>query len=174
MLDLSLFKKLDAEQKHWMSLAIAGVIIADGIVDNEERNLVGNILRHMENLEKAEDMLSILRAKKVPGLPRITVKDRSLAVEMLFTATRIAIVDNNLAPKERDYLIYIGAVLSFPRDFFRELFNWAKQQAEVNQQQAEVNQLQMRLIKRGTTIDDFDASLIQQSAKNLLLRSESE
>ena len=160
MLDLSLFETLDSEQIHWMTLAIAGVVIADGIIDNEERNVVKDILVHMESLEKAESMLAVLTAKKIPTLPKITIQDRSVAVEMLFTAIGVAIVDDHLSPTEAKYLMYVGAVLSFPKEFIEDCLDWAKEQTEMNRRR-------MRITQRGTTLNLYDPNLIGECSKKL-------
>ena len=160
MLNLSFLDKLSDDQKQWMALAIAGMVVADGIIDKRELNDLGGVLTHMGNIDKAQKLMEMLKAKKVPRLPRIEVKDRGLAVHMLLAVAKVGIVDNSLSNKEAAYLIYLGAVLHFPKDYMQNILKWAKQQAEVSR-------FQVELIKKGVTLDLDDPELIGDYASKV-------
>ncbi len=153
MLNLSFFDQLNDEQKQWMTYAIAGMVGADGIIDRKELNDLGQVLLHMESIEKAESLMTMLKNKHIPRLPAIVVVDRKVAVRMIFALAKVAIVDDSLSPKEADYLAYAGAVLSFPKDYVREILLWAKQQSVANKAQAEI-------ARKGQNLDCHDTTLI--------------
>ncbi|MBF0279925.1 MAG: hypothetical protein HQM13_19165 [SAR324 cluster bacterium] len=153
MLNLSFLDKLNDDQKKWMTLAIAGMVVADGIIDKRELSDLGVVLSHLGNIEKAQKLMGMLKAKQIPRLPRIKIDDRGLAVQMLLAVTKVGIVDNSLSAKEADYLIYLGAILHFPKDYTQSILKWAKQQAEISR-------LQMEIVKKGMNIDVEDYELI--------------
>lgn len=153
MLNLSFLDKLDKDQRKWMTIAIAGMIVSDGVIDKRELNDLGGVLLHMENIEKAESLITMLKSREIPKLPAITVEDRTVATQMLFSLAKVGIVDNSLSSREADFLIYAGAVLSFPKDYVQEVLRWAKQQAELNK-------IQAAMAIKGTKMDVQDTELI--------------
>ncbi|MBF0288219.1 MAG: hypothetical protein HQM14_10405 [SAR324 cluster bacterium] len=153
MLNLSFFDQLEDEQKQWMTYAIAGMVGSDGVIDRKELNDLGQVLLHMESIEKAESLMTMLKNKLIPRLPAIEVKDRKIATRMIFALAKVAIVDDNLSPKEADYLVYAGAVLNFPKDYIKEILLWAKAQSGANKAQTEI-------ARKGQSLDLHDATLI--------------
>ena len=163
MLDESLFEILEPEQKHWMILAIAGMVFADGKLDKDEREDLQLVLSLMEDIEGAQKLMKRLTGKQLPQLPKISVEDRGLAVLLLSTLTEVAIADNILSPNEAQYLIYIGAVLHFPKAYVEDFLTWAKQKAELNK-------FEESLVTQGNTLDLHDATLIGEWARKLELQ----
>ena len=160
MLNLSFLDKLSDDQKQWMTLAIAGMVVADGIIDKRELSDLGTVLTYLGNIDKAQKLMEMLKAKEIPRLPKILVKDRNLAVQMLLAVAKVGVVDNTLSAKEATFLIYVGAVLNFPKDYVQSILKWAKQQAEVSR-------FQMETIKEGMAIDVEDTGLIGDYARKM-------
>ena len=160
MLNLSFLDKMTEDQKKWMALAIAGMVVADGSIDKRELNDLGGVLTYLGNIEKAQRLMQMLKAKQIPRLPRIEIKDRGMAVQMLLAVAKVGIVDNNLSSKEATFLIYTGAVLNFPKDYTEKILKWAKEQAAVSRFQIEV-------IGQGVNLDIVDLSLVGDYARKV-------
>ena len=164
MVDPSIFEILEPEQKHWLILAIAGMVFADGKLDKDERDDLILVLSVMEDIDGAQKLMKRLKGKQLPQLPKITLQDRGLAVLLLSILTEVAIADNILSPNEAQYLIYLGAVLNFPKDYVENFLNWAKQQADLNQSKNS-------MLTQGNTIDLHDSTFIAEWARKLELQN---
>ncbi|MBF0280333.1 MAG: hypothetical protein HQM13_21235 [SAR324 cluster bacterium] len=126
-------KSLPESAKVWFSRAVAGVILADGKVNEDELfYLKGTIMFLGDDLE-VKNIIDSVKAKQTPQLDRLTV-DRKTAARMFIELVKLTVTDDKLTREEAQYFVSIGTHLGFDSIFSKKVLEWGKKFCEVNRE----------------------------------------
>jgi DNA-binding response OmpR family regulator len=121
----SLFlSSLTEQERQWFLAAAGSIVLADGIVESEEAELLESLLKSMEAHEETEMIADLLRKRQQAELPEIEV-ERSKAFELLLLLIRVAAVDGRIVDSELAYFTKAAQHLGFPESYVKELVAWA-------------------------------------------------
>jgi uncharacterized tellurite resistance protein B-like protein len=103
---------MDAETRQKLCQLVAGIIIADDILDEHEEQFIDRLIERF-GLGNSRDVIFPLvdrdeAAEQIKQLPKDAQDE---AVGLLIEA---ACIDGQIAPEERDYLRAIAAALAIP------------------------------------------------------------
>lgn len=121
----SFMSKLSEEQKKWLAYAIAGMISADGVVEESELVFLRGIIVFLENKVDINELILMVKNKKKPPLEILRKVDRNSAFQMFMYLGKIAVADDKLSKTEADFLKYAGSRLGFDESFTRALIQLA-------------------------------------------------
>ena len=62
-------EQLDSEDKNWFARAIAGMVVADGRVDESETAFLKEALGFLEDRSQVEQIMGIVKQGKPPEMP---------------------------------------------------------------------------------------------------------
>jgi len=116
---------MEPATKEWFARAIVGMILADGRIDKAEIDYLKNMLGYLNEKSLDESILKMLQSKKMPVLePLEIVANESL--EIVKHLTMIAVVDEDLASREVEFLSYVATQLGLPGEIANRFLSLAK------------------------------------------------
>lgn len=135
----SFIEKLPKHTKKWIAMALAGMVVADGVVDNSELDALKEAIGFLDDTASIEELMDIVKSRKVPTLDVIQGQ-RGPAAKILMHLAKIAVMDEKLTASEARFFIHAGTKLGFPEQFSKEILDWARAMVEVKKRE-------MKLIK---------------------------
>jgi hypothetical protein len=127
--------------KVWSAKAIAGIIVADGVVTNAELAILRESIGFLDNPETINELVEMVKIRERPKL-EVLKTDRSIAIKILISLALVALTDNKLSPKEVEYFNYIAGKLGFEKAIARLAIEWGREFTELDKKKNE-------LIKKG-------------------------
>ena len=122
-------EKLDSEDKNWFARAIAGMVVADGRVDESETAFLKEALGFLEDRSQVEQIMGIVKQGKPPEMPAAKI-DSKQAFIMLKYLSELMVADAHLSPGEVRFFLYSGRLLGFTPDILTKLWKTARAQLE--------------------------------------------
>ncbi len=116
---------LENDQKQWLANAICGAITADGSIAPEELEYLEKALAFLPSQTDVNNMMQAVKDQTLPELDRLPGATREMEVKIFIELTVVISVDNVLGANEIDYLLNIGRMLGFGREFVRVVIRWA-------------------------------------------------
>ena len=92
-------EQLDSEDKNWFARAIAGMVVADGRVDESETAFLKEALGFLEDRSQVEQIMGIVKQGKPPEMPAAKI-DSKQAFVMLKYLSELMVADAHLSPGE--------------------------------------------------------------------------
>lgn len=129
-----LFEQLEEEQKRWVALAIATVIVADKIVTEDEVRHLKDALSFLSSKEEMTRVVEFVKQKSVPPLKPLTV-NLKLAVMIWIYILKAITNDGKLSPSEVGALTDLAQKLKIPSDLMKEILAWATEVAKLHKQE---------------------------------------
>ena len=129
--------KLPPEVKLWFARAIAGMITADGTVTDDEVAFLREAINFLEGVDDINQIVNLVKSRKIPGLQSINI-DMTLAREILFYISDIAVTDGNLSQREIDFFRYIGSKLGIDQAYCQKIITWAKDYDQLKRRKQEI------------------------------------
>ncbi len=131
-MDNALIDNLNNEQKKWLAIAVTGVVIADGVLDDSEIDFLENVLSFLENEEMVDNLLEMVRQMKLPPLRPLKVEAR-VAYQIFRELVPVAAAGGTLSDRELQFMELALKRLGFnDPDFVREALDMVKLRAECN------------------------------------------
>lgn len=128
MLDITIIDNLNTEQREWLSKAIVGLAVADGLVHISEKIYIQAVFKTLEDTLDIQKLIQDLKFYTKPELKILKV-ERKIAAQILMLLTEMCVMDHRFTQTEADYLVYIGSRLGFALDQVKPLLNWACEMA---------------------------------------------
>lgn len=128
---------LSADGRLWVATAIAGMICADGHVDDSEIQYLREIIQFLESKEHINEVISMVKRKERPILKSLKL-EREQAFEILKLLTSLAATDTKLAQSEAKFLKYAGSKLGFDPAFSNRMMKWAVQRIQADKMEKEL------------------------------------
>ncbi|MEC8155831.1 MAG: DUF2225 domain-containing protein, partial [SAR324 cluster bacterium] len=122
-------EQLDSEDKNWFARAIAGMVVADGRVDESETAFLKEALGFLEDRSQVEQIMGIVKQGKPPEMPAAKI-DSKQAFIMLKYLSELMVADAHLSPGEVRFFLYSGRLLGFTPDILTKLWKTARAQLE--------------------------------------------
>jgi len=132
---------LSEKERSWLIEAIAGMILSDGTVQEEEIKYLRKIMTLLSDRNEASRLADFIKQKKLPEIQILGKKNRQKSFEMLLILAKIAIVDGKLVDQEASFLIHAGGQLGFDKLYCKEVLNWAKAQMALDLDQKRLRQI---------------------------------
>ncbi len=119
-------KSLPKVAQVWSAKAIAGIIVADGMVTNAELEVLRESIGFLESVDTINEIVNMVKSREKPKL-EVLKTDRSLATKILISLALVALVDEKLSQAEIDYFIYIAGKLGFEPGIVKMTINWGRE-----------------------------------------------
>lgn len=114
----------EQEHKNWFARAIVGLIVVDGVLNDEELEYLEHMIMYLEDPVLAEYLVQEIKDKNPPTLPILRL-ERDIAISMLLEFMELVIIDEKIAKPEAGYFIEIAQKLGFDFSFARKILTWA-------------------------------------------------
>lgn len=130
-MDFINFDVMNSEEKQWFASAIAGMILADGHVDNKELESLREAITFLEDPAEINRLVTLVKNKQMPQLMAMRMEGKK-AFNILKYLAELSIVDGRLSLTEKDYFFDAGFCLGFPEDLLKKIIRTASKQMEAN------------------------------------------
>jgi len=110
----------------WAAKAIAGIIVADGIVTDEELNVLKESISFLNNKDTINEIVSLVKDRVKPDL-EVFKTDRKTSANILLSLGLVAVSDDKLTMQEAQYFNYIAGKLGFGSGYAKIALAWAKE-----------------------------------------------
>ena len=115
----------------WSAKAIAGIIVADGVVTNAELGVLRESIGFLEDVDSINDIVTMVKDREKPKL-EVLKTDRSTATKILMSLALVALTDDKLSSAETDYFKYIAGKLGFEGGIAKATIAWGREFIALN------------------------------------------
>lgn len=123
--------RLPKVAKIWSAKAIAGIIVADGVVTNAELALLRESINFLDDADTINELIEMVKLREKPKL-EVLKTDRSTATKILISLALVSFTDNKISQNEIEYFNYIAGKLGFEKDIARLAMNWSREYTELD------------------------------------------
>ena len=103
---------MDLDTRHKICQLVAGIVIADDILDDQEEAFLDRLLKSFEIYSGRDALFPLVDRDEAAAQMKALPKDaQSEAMRLLIEA---ACIDGQIAPEERDYLRAVAAAIDVP------------------------------------------------------------
>jgi len=148
------FSALSPEAKQWLASAIAGMICADGQVDDKELGFLREVIQFLDTAEEINKMINLVKKREKPVL-RVLKVDHRKSYDMMKLLTSLSAQDDRLARSEAKFLKYAGAKLGYEPSFINSMMKWALKEIEVSRMEHELWETAKVLVPNYTDLINF-------------------
>lgn len=112
--------------KIWSAKAIAGIIVADGVVTNAELSILRESISFLEDTEIINEIVEMVKIREKPKL-QVLKTDRATAAKILISLAVVALTDDKLNALEVAYFNYIAGKMGFEKKMARAAMDWSRE-----------------------------------------------
>lgn len=131
---------LSADEKKWFAIAITGIVVADGVISQDEIVYLQKALAFLENKATIDKMIVMIKERKLPPLKPLRINP-VIGFEIFKELAMIAASDTKLAKKEAEFLKLAGNRLGFDTNFIQKVISWSVKLTEVRKEEAKLKEL---------------------------------
>ena len=131
------FSALSSEAKRWLASAIAGIISADGQVNDTELEFLRGVIQFLDTADEINHMVNLVKKREKPVL-RILKLDTRNSYNIMKLLTSLSAQDDRLAQSEANFLKYAGAKLGYESNFITQMMKWAIKEMEVSKMESDM------------------------------------
>ncbi|MBU2513961.1 TerB family tellurite resistance protein [bacterium] len=117
---------MSPETKEWFAKAIVGMILADGRIDKAELEYLNNLIGFLERQDLVQSISNMLKNNQTPELEPLELVANE-ALEIVKHLTVMAVVDENLATREVEFLHHVANQLGLPDEIADRFLALAKE-----------------------------------------------
>ncbi len=117
--------------QYWSAKAIAGIIVADGVVTNAELSVLRESISFLEDVESINEIVSMVKNREKPKL-EVLKTDRAIATKILMSLALVALTDDKITNAETEYFKYIAGKLGFEHGIAKSTMNWGREFVALN------------------------------------------
>jgi len=114
------------ETKEWFAKAVVGMILADGRIDKAEIDYLNNLIGFLNEGDLVQRISEMLKNSEMPELESLEIVTNE-ALEIVKHLVVMAVVDEDLAPREVSFLKYVTSQLGLPEDIPDRFLSLAKE-----------------------------------------------
>lgn len=133
----SFISNLPMAGKIWSAKAIAGIIVADGVVTDAELVILRESISFLEDIDVINEIVEMVKDRVTPEL-EVLKTDRKIAAKILMSLAMVALTDNKLSGHETKYFIYIAGKLGFEPGIAKMMMNWGKDYIALNEKKRSI------------------------------------
>ncbi len=127
--------------KIWSAKAIAGIIVADGVVPNAELSILRESISFLEDTEIINEIVEMVKIREKPKL-QVLKTDRVTATKILISLAIVAFTDDKLNANEIEYFNYIAGKMGFEKSMAKNAMDWGREFIDLDKKKKQ-------LIKKG-------------------------
>ncbi len=128
--------------KVWSAKAIAGIIVADGVVTNAELLILRESISFLEDAETINEIVDMVKIREKPKL-QVLKTDRATATKILISLAVVTLTDDKLNAAEIEYFNYIAGKMGFEKKIAKNAMDWGREFIALDKKKRQ-------LIKKGT------------------------
>jgi hypothetical protein len=140
-IDPKMLNDLTPQAKKWFARAVAGIIAADGVIDEREIDFLKLTLTFLKNENEVNEIVDLVKQKKLPILPQLRDINRPVAFTMLVLITKLAIYDFHFSKTEGEYVKQVATKLGFNKNFQNIFLTWASDTAALNKKMEDLKRM---------------------------------
>ena len=133
----SLIESLSQEAKIWAARAIAGVIVADNVIRQEELKVLKEAISFLDDGYIVNQIVEQIKTRSLAILENLKT-DRETAVNIIMVLAHTAAVDTDLAKQEVEYIVQAGQKIGLSKRYTNRVIKWHQEYARI---EAEKSQL---------------------------------
>ena len=103
---------MSIEEKIWFARAIAGMIVADGRVDDSELEFLKEAISFLEDRDQVNGIMTVVRQGKTPSLEARKIDPKQSFIILKYLA-ELMVVDGKMSETEITFFVYAGGLLGF-------------------------------------------------------------
>ncbi|MBF0352501.1 MAG: hypothetical protein HQM11_15830 [SAR324 cluster bacterium] len=145
--DESWLEQLSDDEKTWLAIAMAGLIVSDGVVDASELEYLGSTIAFVKNPDTIKQIIQLVRDRRLPPMKNLNVSGL-LAYQMLKTLSVVAVVDKKFSRNEAEFLKIAGNRLGLDPPFIEEVLKLAKIQVQFLREDARLNEIASHIVRQ--------------------------
>lgn len=119
-------EKMSPEAKRWFAKAVVGMMLADGHIDRAEVNYFNDLVGFLNDEKLVRSMSDMLSNNQTPDLEPFDVLP-NVGLEILKHLTIMAVVDEDLAPGEVEFLNEVSQKLGLTEGITERFLALAKE-----------------------------------------------
>jgi len=112
--------------KVWSAKAIAGIIVADGVVTNAELSILRESISFLEDAETINEIVDMVKIREKPKL-QVLKTDRTTATKILISLAVVTLTDDKLNAAEIEYFNYIAGKMGFEKKIAKNAMDWGRE-----------------------------------------------
>ncbi len=166
-MDETVLGSLSPEVKSWFVDALQGMIMCDGGLDDYEIAYLRTILAFLGDIQQAERLIKMIRAKEEVDLHPISIEKEN-AFEIFTIVMKMAFVDGKIDRLEADYMFQLGLLMGYDHDIVKRMLSWGQSRLKANLEYEQMRQMVMateRNFVKGPQ-SAFHAGLVGKSARS--------
>lgn len=121
----------------WSAKAIAGIIVADGVVTNAELEVLRESISFLEDVNSINEIVAMVKDREKPTL-EVLKTERSIATKILMSLALVALTDDKLTQPETEYFTYIAGKLGFESGIAKSVMNWGREFIALNRKKQNI------------------------------------
>lgn len=129
---------LSLEEKIWFARAIAGMVVADGRVDDSELEFLRDAISFLEDKDQVNKIMGIVRQNKTPSLEPRRIDPKQSFIILKYLA-ELMVVDGKMSETEITFFVYAGNLLGFTEKILTKLWKTARAMLEATKPLAKIS-----------------------------------
>ena len=125
IMQLPNLKEMSSEEKKWFAYSIAGMVVADGRVDQSEMKFLREAINFLNDKDEINELMTIIKKAKPPEMSPIDIEPKQ-AFLMLKYLAQLMVADSDLASNEISFFILTGRLLGFNDEILTKLWKSAR------------------------------------------------
>ena len=119
------------ETLDWVVIAIANIVVADGIIEKHEFVALQEAIGLLQDKEEIHALMDRVKKKELIEISSIRINDE-LAIKIFFYLAAIAVIDGELKKSEAEILKTCGHSMGLEDDLIKAVIQWTLKQMEIN------------------------------------------
>ncbi len=128
---------LPKSAQYWSAKAIAGIIVADGVVTNAELAVLRESISFLEDVESINEIVTMVKEREKPKL-EVLKTERGIATKILMSLALVALTDDKISPAETEYFSYIAGKLGFESGIAKATMTWGREFIALNKKKQSI------------------------------------
>ncbi|MGA1644873.1 MAG: DUF2225 domain-containing protein [bacterium] len=129
---------MSVEEKIWFARAIAGMIVADGRVDDSELEFLKEAISFLEDRDQVNGIMAVVRQGKTPSLEARKIDPKQSFIILKYLA-ELMVVDGKMSETEITFFVYAGGLLGFTSNILTKLWKTARSMLEATKPLAKIS-----------------------------------
>jgi hypothetical protein len=121
----------------WSAKAIAGIIVADGVVTNAELVVLRESISFLEDMGAINEIVTMVKNREKPTLG-VLKTDRVIATKILMSLAVVTFTDDKISQAETEYFNFIAGKLGFEHGIAKAVMNWGREFIALNKRKQNI------------------------------------
>ncbi len=136
---------MGSAHKVWYAKAIAGAVVSDGVVTEEEKGYLNKVIDFLDDKEESKRIMKIVNKKEIPQLEYLKDIDPGFSKRILISLAKIVVADTKLEHKEVMYLKMVSDRLGISDELREKILALATAMLKVEESKKLVLKLEKQI-----------------------------